>query len=262
MSRKWLVGLALGAALALGLAASAWAASLNTYTGSVLARQSGAGSVRAPVALGLVVRLSTHSADAADVNAAPLTDLTLTLPEVGFNSIGFPVCPPARIVAAQTDAGCPPGARVGTGKVTAALWSPAAPTQTGTPCPATLDVWNAGARRLTYFLVIPPGHGCAGLMTGAIPPWTGTLREAGTTLSLDVPLPPAFSTDAGGLGLYLALDSATLTFVRLTHTTGSRTTPFLESLGCVAGQRPYTLEVQASQDSSAGAATLRGSGRC
>ncbi len=262
MSRRSLIGLILGAGLALVLAASAFAASLNSYTSSVAARQSGAGTRRQPVALGLVVHLSAHTADAANANAAPLTDLTLILPKVGFNSSAFPVCTVARIIAAQTDAGCPPGARVATGEVTAALWSPSEPTQTGTPCDPTLDVWNAGARRLTYFLEIPAGHGCSGLMTGAIPPWTGTLREVGTTLRIDIPLPASVSTDAGDLGLYAALESETLTFAKLTRTEGTRTTPFLESLGCVAGARPYTIKVSASDDGTPATATLRGSGRC
>jgi hypothetical protein len=240
----------------------ALAASLSTDTGVISARQNAPGTVQEPVALGFVEKLSAGPVPTASANADPLTDIKVTLPRVRFNARGFPVCTIATITAAGTDSGCPPGALLASGPVRSALWSPAEPTQAGTPCGPILDVWNAGSGKVVDFLQIPAGHTCADLQPGSVPPWTGTLRESGTTLVYDTPLPPSVSTDVGGLGLFFSLERETITFRRLSAEVGDRSVPFFASVGCVSGRRPYTVSFTATDGTEKQTTTDSGSGSC
>ncbi len=262
MRRMRMAVVAATALVALVVTGVALAAALNTYSGTITAKQSGAGTASKPVAFGFVQKLAVKPATAGNANADPLVDIKLTLPKVKFNATGFPVCTAATIASAQTDAGCPKGALIGTGPVTAALWSPSAATQPGTPCDPVLDVWNAGKGKVTDFFKIPAGHTCAGLATGAVAPWTGTLKESGTTLTYDTPLPPPVSTNAGNLGLYSSLEAETITFSKLTAKVGSKTVPFFESVGCVAGKRPYTVTFTATDGTTKQTSSVPGSGSC
>ena len=262
MRRMRMAVIAATALVVLAVTGVALAAALNTYTGTITAKQTGAGTAKKPVALGFVQKLGVKPATAGNANADPLTDIKLSLPKVGFNDKGFPVCTAATIAKAETDAGCPKGALIATGPVTAALWSPSAPTTVGTPCDPVLDSWNAGNGKVTDFFKIPAGHSCAGLQTGAVAPWTGTIKESGTTLVYDTPLPPPVSTNAGNLGLYSSLEAETITFAKLTLTKGGKTTPYFESLGCVAGKRPYTVSFTATDGTTSSTSVVTGSGKC
>jgi hypothetical protein len=257
-----MAAIAATAFVVLAAAGVALAASLNTYTGSIGAKQNGAGTAAKPVVLGFVQKLSAMPATAGNANADPLTDIKVTLPKVKFNTKGFPVCTAATIAAKMTDAGCPKGALLGTGPVTSALWSPSAATQAGVPCGPVLDVWNAGHGKVTDFFKIPAGHTCAGLQTGSVAPWTGTLKESGTTLIYDTPLPPAVSTNAGNLGLYSSLEAETITFSKVTAKVGGKVVPFFESVGCVSGKRPYTVSFTATDGTTKETKTVSGAGSC
>ncbi|HET9075028.1 MAG TPA: hypothetical protein VFN48_10645 [Solirubrobacteraceae bacterium] len=261
MKRMRLTVTAVTALVALLVASVALAASYNTYSATVKVSQHGAGTAKKPVALGMVQRLSAKPANGTP-NADPLTDIKLTMPKVTAHQAGFPVCTAAKINAAQTDAGCPKGALVGRGPVTAELWSPKAPTVAGNPCDPVLDIWNGGPGKLTYFFTIPAGHSCVGLQTGAVAAWTGTLREHGTTLVDDTPLPPPVSTNAGNIGLYSALESETLTFRKLTHKVGAKTVAFFASTGCVAGKRPYSVAFTATNGHTPQTVTVTGKTGC
>lgn len=262
MRRMRMAVIAATAVVALVVAGVALAASLNTYTATITAKQSGAGTAKKPVALGFVQKISaTPATGSSDPNAAPLTDIKVTLPKVSFNDTGFPVCTAATITHAGTDSGCPKGALIGTGPVTAELYSLAAPTMT-TACDPVLDVWNAGKGKVTDFFKIPAGHQCAGLSTGSVAPWTGSLKESGTTLIYDTPLPPPVSTNAGNLGLYSALEGETITFSKLTAKVKGKTVPFLESTGCVAGKRPYTVTFTATDAGAKQTSSVTGKSGC
>lgn len=248
------------AIVALVVAGVAVAASLNSYTATVIAKQNGAGTAKNPVALGLVQKLGAKPANASP-NAWPLTDITLTLPKVRFNTKGFPTCEAGKISSAGTDAGCPKHALIATGPVTAVLWSKSAPTRT-IPCDPVLDVWNAGNGKVTDFFKIPAGHQCAGLATGAVAPWSGSLKEKGSSMVYDTPLPPPVSTNAGNLGLYSSLLKESITFNKLTTKVGSKMVPFFESVGCVKGKRPYTVAFTATDGSTRQTVKVNGSGKC
>ncbi len=254
------------ALVALVVVGVALAASLNTYSATITAKQNSAGTPAKPVALGFTQKLSAKfSGGNTAPLAAPLTDIKVSLPKVKFNAKGFPVCTAAKIASAGTDAGCPKGALIATGPVTAELYAPkTATTPIGTPvsCDPVLDAWNAGNGKVTDFFKIPAGHQCAGLQTGAVAPWTGSLKESGTTLIYDTPLPPPVSTNAGNLGLFSALESETITFAKLTLTKGAKTTPFFESIGCVAGKRPYTVSFTATDGTTKQTVAVTGKSGC
>jgi hypothetical protein len=262
MRRMRTAALAAAALVTLVLAGAALAASLNTYTASVTLKQNGAGSAKKPVALGLVATFAAAPATPGDANADPLTNITLTLPKVTFHAAGFPVCSPATIAKARTDAHCPARALVATGPVSAALWGSSTPAMKGYACDPVLDVWNAGAGKLTYFFKIPAGHTCAGLSTGAVAPWTGSLREVHGALVNDTPLPPDVSTNAGNIGLYSSLQGERLTFLKRTETVKHHTFAFLSSVGCEKGSRPYTVTYTATNGSVKQTSAVKGSARC
>lgn len=262
MRRMRTVALGAAALVMLVLAGAAFAASLNTYKASVALKENGAGSPKKPVALGLVETLGAAPATPGNANADPLTNITLTLPKVTFHAAGFPVCSVATIAKARNDAKCPARALVATGPVSAALWGPSTPTMKGYACDPVLDVWNAGRGKLTYFFKIPPGHTCAGLSTGAVAPWTGSLREVHGALVNDTPLPPDVSTNAGNIGLYSSLEAETLTFMKRTETVKHHTFAFLSSVGCVKGSRPFTVTYTATNGTTKQTSSVKGTAKC
>jgi hypothetical protein len=263
MRRMRMVAIAATTIVALVLTGVALAATLNTYSATVTGKQNGAGTAAKPVEFGYVQKLAAKPvAGSTNAQADPLTDIKLSLPKVKVNYKGFPVCTAATIVKAGTDAGCPKGALVGTGPVTGALWSPSAPTVVGTPCDPVLDVWNAGGGKLTNFFKIPAGHQCAGLTTGSVAPWTGTLKQSGTTLILDTPLPPPVSTNAGNLGLYSSLLAETITYPKLTAKVSGKTVPYLESVGCTAGKRTTTVTFTATDGATKQVSSVKSTSSC
>jgi hypothetical protein len=250
MRRMLIAAVALGALIVTGVA---YAASLNTYTGSAVTAK-GAGTAKKPVALTVTEKLSAKPVSGA--NAFPLTDIKLTLAGAKLTTKGFATCSASTVNSAQTDAGCPKASLVASGDVSAALWSPKG--GTAIPCDPVLDVWNAGGGKLTYFFKIPAGHSCAGLATGAVAAWTGTIKQSGSKVIDDTPLPPPVSTNAGGLGLFSSLEAETLKFTKLTK--GS--TAFLAGTGCTKGSRAYSLAFTATNGSSSGTTTVSGSAKC
>jgi hypothetical protein len=250
--------IALIALIGAGVAA---AASFNTYSAKITTSLARPGTAKAPVPLGMVQKLAARPAGGT-ANAEPLTNIKLTLPKVTFNEAGFPVCTAATIDRARKDAHCPKGAKVASGPVTAALWNPRTPNAPGAPCDPVLDIWNAGHAKLTYFFTISAGHSCAGLQTGAVQAWTGTLREVRGTLVDDTPLPPPVSTNAGNLGLFSSLESETLTFPKHTHKAGNKTVAFFASTGCVAHKHPYTVAFTATNGHTAQTSTVSGKAGC
>jgi hypothetical protein len=267
MRRMRLAVFAATAVVALVVVGVALAASLNSYTAVITANQSGAGTPAKPVALGFTQKLGAKfSSGNTSPLAAPLTDIKVSLPKVKFNPKGFPVCTAATIAKAQTDAGCPKGALIATGPVTAQLYAPKSSTNpaVGTPvnCDPVLDAWNAGNGKVTDFFKITAGHQCNGLQTGAVAPWTGSIKQSGTTLVYDTPLPGPVSTNAGNLGLYSALEAETITFQKVTAKVGGKVTPYFESIGCVSGKRPYTVSFTATDGSTKATSTVTGKSGC
>ena len=236
--RRIIIALTVIAALA--GAAVAYAATVsNTYTASFSFNQSGGGTAKKPVAAGFTQVY--HVANAVSgMRAAPLTDIKITMPDMKINPKPFPTCSAAKIIAAKSDTGCPKGALVATGTVTAELGDNTL-TGAGTPCQPVLDVWNAGGGKVNFFFVISGTHQCGGLQTGSTAPYTGTFKQAGSGLTQDVPLPPDVSTDAGNIGAYGSLTDENLKWAKLTTKVNGKVVPFLESTGCSGGSKHITI---------------------
>lgn len=258
--RRIILATAVLAALA-GAAVACAGTTQNTYTAGFTFHQSGAGTPKKPVPVGITETLGAANATPG-MRAAPLIDLKFTLGGLKINQGPFPTCSEAKILAAKSDTGCPKGAEVATGTVRAALGDDtlAGP---GTPCTPLLDVWNAGHGHLLFFFVLEGTHQCGGLQTGAAAPWLGSARTKGGTLVIDTPLPPDVSTDAGNIGAYGSLQAETLHWFKLTKKVGHKVIPFIASTGCSHGARRFTVSYTAT-DAAAETLTssVTGSGKC
>src|SRR5579871_371291 len=94
--------LAVTALVALIVTGAAYAATLNNYTGTITTSESGAGTAAKPVALSFTEHLTAQNVTAG-MNAAPLTDIKLTLSGMKANPQYFPKCTAAQISAALSD---------------------------------------------------------------------------------------------------------------------------------------------------------------
>ena len=117
----------------------------------------------------------------------------------------FPTCSLAKIQAAKSDTGCPKGALVASGSITATL-GPVTDTSTtspqNAPCNPLLDVWNAGQGKVVYFFVDQgPNHLCAGgaVPTGFVGPFPGTVKTVGKNLVMNTPIPSYVSFPLTGV---------------------------------------------------------------
>ncbi len=252
--------IAVTAITALAAATVAYAqATSNTYTVSFSFNQKGAGTAKKPVTMGFTQIYNVANATSG-MRAAPLVDIKTTMPDVRANWKPFPTCSAAKIIQAKSDTGCPKGALVATGTLTAALGDPTL-AGAGTPCSPILDVWNAGGGKLVYFFVVTGTHQCGGLQTGAAAPYIATLRQAGNALVQDVPLPPDVSTDAGGIGAFGSLTYENLKWAKLTTKVGGKVVPFLESTGCPGGSKQVSVSftaTDAAKETLTGSATATG----
>jgi hypothetical protein len=258
----------------LGAAATASAAGPvtggpNTYTGNF--GVAGIGSAAKPVATTLVETLGMGSTTSGNVGA-PLVNIKTTTYGVKANGQYFPKCSVGEINESNGHNGkwnavCPKGSLVASGTVQAALTSPSANLAgPGAPCSLGLWVYNAGPGKLTFFFTASPSQ-CDGLATGAAAAWTGTVSQAGKTMITNVPEPPDVSYDAGNIHLFGSLETEKLTFKKMTVNHGGKAIPFIESMGCQKGARPFSIAYTATtsntpSSSNESGATVKGSSKC
>jgi len=256
----------IGTALAVLIGAvSAYAATsgLNTYSAKVSFSPNKAGSGSAPSAISFTEK---YTAGGTSGNrTAPLTGIKTTIYGLVSNWKSFPTCSEAKIAAAHSDTSCPKGAKIASGGITAILGPVSAPSASapGTaPCDPVLDVWNGGHGKAVFFFVDPSPTTCAGLTTGAVPPYTGTIKTVGKNLVLDTPIPSYVSFPL--TGVEGSLTSLTLHYAKLTNTVKSKSVAYNASTGCKAGKRPYSVTFTA--ESGPGAApqssTVSGTQKC
>jgi hypothetical protein len=259
-----LVVIATALAVLIG-AVSAYAATsgLNTYTAKLSFSPNKAGSGKAPSAISFTEK---YTAGGNNGNrTAPLTDIKTTIYGLASSWKSFPTCSEAKIANAHSDAGCPKGAEIASGGITAILGPEADPSSSapGTaPCNPVLDVWNGGQGKAVFFFVDPSPTTCAGLTTGAVPPYTGTIKTVGKNLVLDTPIPGYVSFPLSGVEG--SLTSLTLHYTKLTTKVKGKTVAYNASTGCKAGKRPYSVTFTA--ESAPGAApqsgTVTGTQKC
>lgn len=184
------------------------------------------------------------------------------------NAKYYPKCTASDINKAGSTKGwnkaCKRGSLVATGKVYSTLYAADQPTAGGgLACDLGLDVYNAGQGKLTYFLTAT-GTMCADgqLQTGDAAPWTATYKNERGAMDMNVPLPPDVSTEAGGLPLWAAIDSETLTFKKIDAKIHGKRRPMTVSTGCKRNRRAYDFTFKIRDGSKTVKQTVKGSSKC
>jgi hypothetical protein len=250
-------------------AVSAYAATggLNTYGATLKFSPNAAGTGRAPAAVGF----SQHyvAAGTAGNRTAPLTDIKTTIYGLASNGKDFPTCSLAKIAAGKSDTGCPKGALVATGAITALLGPVSdlsATNPTIEPCNPLLHVWNAGQGKVVFFFVDEGSHTCAGgaIRTGDVGPFPGTIKTVGKDLVMNTPIPSYVSFPLGATAVAGSLTSETLTWKDLTTKVHGKTVAAIASVGCKGGKRPYrvTFTAEAAPGAAPQSSTVTGTQKC
>jgi hypothetical protein len=248
-------------------AASAFAATggFNTYSASLKFSPNKAGSSKNPSALGFS---QTYVAGGTNGNrTAPLTDITTKIYGVVSDGKDFPTCSLSKIAAAGSDTGCPKGALVATGSITALIGPQTNQSSAATlgTCDPLLHVWNGGQGKLVFFFVDqPPSHVClnGGITTGEVGPYPATVKAVGKTLVMDTPIPNYVSFPVGLEG---SLTSLSLNWKNLSKKLKNGTTAhYGVSVACKGGKRPYseTFTAEAGAGGASQSSTVTGSQKC
>jgi hypothetical protein len=247
-------------------AVSAYAATggFNSYGAKYTFSPNKAGSSKAPIALRYLEKLTANGT--AGNRTAPLTDIKTVVYGAVPNVKGFPTCTAAKIATAHSDTGCPKGALVATGSITAILGpesdqSASAPGLL--PCNPLLHVWNSGGGKLTFFFVEQaPSHLCAGgaIATGAVPPFPGTIKTVGKNLVQNTPIPGYVSFPLNGVEG--SLTGETLKWLNPTIKVKGKTVNYVQSVGCKSGKRPFTVTYSASQNGVSQSGSATGTQKC
>jgi hypothetical protein len=224
-----------------------------------------AGSKTKPVAM------ATHELWIASGNgghkAAPIKDIVATVYGEQTDAKDFPVCTSAMINNNGNtkppphgwNAVCPKGSLIGGGPVTSLLMPPAHPTAGGSTCNPYLYIYNGGVQMYhgkptqeqTFFFAeapyAPAQYTCVGgaVKTGGAPAYPGYITPAssgnGNTWTMHIPLIPQVSTMAGGLPLYASLLRLNVVYSHSTEKKNGKTVAYGASIGCKAGQRPWSF---------------------
>jgi hypothetical protein len=197
--------------------------------------------------------------------AGVLSDIKTTVYGLKIDGKDFPTCLASTIQSASNDTGCPKGALLASGSISAVLGSSTDPTvATGTvgPCTPLLHVWNGGQGKLVFFFVDTPAppHQClAGeIATGSVGPYPGTYKQVGKNLVMDTPIPNSVDYPAGFVG---SLGSETLNW----KGQSSKGHISIASVACQGNKRPYSTAFTAAPIQTSTAlqtVTVKGSAPC
>jgi hypothetical protein len=248
-------------------AASAIAATsgLNTYSATLKFSPNKAGSSKAPSALGFN---QVYQAGGTNGNrTAPLTNITTKIYGVVSDGKDFPTCSIGKIAAAGSDTGCPKGALVATGSITAVIGKQTDQSTAATlgPCDPLLHVWNAGQGKLVFFFVDQaPDHLCLNgdIQTGEVGPYPATVKTVGKWLVQNTPIPSYVSFPTGlegsltGLNLNWKNLSKKLSNGKIAH--------YGVSVACKGGKRPYseTFTAEPGAGQTGQSETVTGTQKC
>ncbi len=251
----------------LAAAASAFAATggFNTYAASLKFSPNKAGSAKAPAAIAFTEKYTANGTNGN--RTAPLTDIKTTLYGVVASGKGFPTCTATQINTAHSDAGCPKGAMVATGAITAILGPIADPSTSDPnliPCNPVLHAWNGGGNQIVFFFVDQaPSHTCGPIQTGAVPAFVGTVKKVGKNLVQDTPIPAYVSFPIPGVEG--SLTSETLHYLKVTRKAKGKTVAYNSSVACKKGKRPYSVTFTAESAPTGGtveSGTVTGTQKC
>ncbi|HTU98244.1 MAG TPA: hypothetical protein VMF14_20510 [Solirubrobacteraceae bacterium] len=264
MKKIVLIAAALGA---LAVAGVAYAASINTYTATLSFSGKKAGTAAKPVPVGYTQNIVAKGTNGN--RTAVLTDILTKIYGLKADGKDFPTCTSKQISAAGDDTGCPKGAMVATGAITAAVGAANDFTAPAAACDPLLHVWNSGQGKLTFFFVDQaPNHLCLGgnLKTGQVGPYPATYKTQGKYLAVDVPVPGYVSFPAPGTAG--SLETEHLSWLKVTKKVHGKTVAATSSVACLKGKRPYTTTFTANLPDASGnpgpnnVTTVKGSAPC
>jgi hypothetical protein len=247
-------------------AVSAYAATggFNTYTASIKFSPNKAGSKKAPATTAFTEKYVANGTGGN--RTGPLTNIKTVLYGVVASGKGFPTCSQAKIAAAQSDTGCPHGALVATGAITAILGpvaDPSASDPNQIPCNPLLHVWNGGGGKIVFFFVdVAPDHSCGPIQTGAVGPFVGTVKQVGKNLVQNTPIPSNVSFPI--TGVEGSLTSETLHYLKVTRKANGKTVAYNTSVACKNGKRPYsvTFTAESAPGGTVQSDTVSGTQKC
>jgi hypothetical protein len=262
MRRKVFVLAALMALVAIcGAAYAATSSAGNKYTASVSAKAKGSKSK--PAATSVTEKFGVKNLKSGQ-NAYPVTNIKTTIGGIKVeNASAYATCSASKINAAGNSKGwnkvCSSKSQVASGPVNATIYTAKDTSPTGDViknCKLTVNVYNDGKGKLTFFLTTGSGK-CGPLNTGAAKAWTSTYKSSGSSLVLNVPIPADASTNAGGLGAWAAINSETLNFKKL----DTKKKPLIVSTGCTS-KRSWKMAFTASTGSKKVSNTVSGKSGC
>jgi hypothetical protein len=237
-----LIAAALGVLVAAG---AAYAAAVNSYQATLSFSSKKAGTPAKPAPVGYVQKIKATGLNGN--RTAVLTDILTKIYGLKADGKDFPTCSASKISGAGDDTGCPKGALVATGSITAAVGAAKDFTSAGTACDPLLHVWNSGQGKLTFFFVDKaPNHLClnGALKTGQVGPYPATYKTQGKYLVVDVPVPKYVSFPAPGLAG--SLETEQLNWLKVTKTVKGKTVAASASVACLKGKRPYSMTFTAN----------------
>jgi len=260
LRRIALIAVAVGLLVAAG-AAYAATSQINTYSAKLSFTSKKAGTAKKPAPIGYTENLTAKGTNGN--RTAILEDITTKVYGLAVDQKDFPTCSLNQIAAAKNDTGCPKGALVASGWITAEVGSPTNFKASAAPCDPALDVWNSGAGKLTFFFVDTPAHNCnaLGLKTGSTGPYPATVKKAGKFLVVNVPIPSFIGRP---LGLAGSLESEHLVW---THQ-AKKGKQSLASVACQGKKRPFSVTFKANLPGPTGTGgvtqskTVSGSAAC
>jgi hypothetical protein len=244
-------------------AGAAYAATqINTYTATLKFSPKRAGTASKPVPVGYTQDINAKGTGGN--RTAVLLDITTKIYGLKADGKDFPTCTLSQIAAAKSDTGCPAGAKVASGYITASVGAQNNFKSAGQPCDPLLDVWNGGQGKLTFFFVDTPTHQCLGgaLNTGQVGPYPATYKTQGKYLVVNVPIPKYVDFPAPGLSG--SLETEHLVWAKKTAKVKGKTVAATASVGCMGKKRPYTTTFKANLPTSGQTqtSTVKGSGSC
>ncbi len=242
-------------------AATAFAAGLNSYAGSITFSK-GVGSNKKPVPVSFVQTYKAANLDSSKA-AAVLLDIKTSIYGLKNNAKYFPTCSAAKMEAMKSDSFCPKKSKAATGLVNAELGNPTLLKSSRTACNPNIDVFNAGPGKLWFFFTTHSATQCAGLTTGVTPPYPGTVTQQGKYEVTNVPLPPDVSTKvANQPNFYGSLIKETLRWAKITTKVKGKTVGNNVSVGCLHGKRPWKVSFTATDGHTTSTQTITGSSKC
>jgi hypothetical protein len=245
LRRKLLIITAL--CLFVGAGGAFAATSVNTYKGTNLSFTHGSGSAKKPVPVGHTELFQAQNTDSTKASA-PLKKIVVRIYGVKSNAKYFPTCSAAKMEALKSDSFCPKKSKFENGSVHSWLGNTTLLLSTRIPCNPHLDAFNANKKgKLWFFFTTSSGKQCAGLPTGATPPYAGFVKQQGKYQVTTVPLPPSVSTMVNGqTGFYGSLIKETLHWLKVTTRVNGKTVGNNMSFGCLHGKRPWSVTFTAT----------------